>query len=88
MFALGGGAISSKSDNQTIIARSTIESMFIALEQVGSEAEWSRKFYVNINLLTDELSATPFDVKDELLIPPMKDELLILFMKDKLLSLR
>ena len=39
VFTLGGGAISWKSAKQTCIARSTIESEFIALELVGQEAE-------------------------------------------------
>ncbi|KAL0289411.1 UNVERIFIED_CONTAM: Retrovirus-related Pol polyprotein from transposon TNT 1-94 [Sesamum angustifolium] len=40
VFTLGGGAISWKSVKQTCIARSTMESEFIALELVGQEAEW------------------------------------------------
>lgn len=47
VFTLGGGAISWKSSKQTCIARSTMESEFIALELVGHEAEWLR------NLLSD-----------------------------------
>ncbi|XP_060210825.1 secreted RxLR effector protein 161-like [Lycium barbarum] len=37
VFTLGGGAISWKSAKQTIIARSTMESKFVALELAGSE---------------------------------------------------
>ncbi|XP_039020510.1 secreted RxLR effector protein 161-like [Hibiscus syriacus] len=43
VFTLGGVAISWKSAKQTYIARSTMESEFIALDLVGQEAEW-RKF--------------------------------------------
>ncbi|XP_070031594.1 secreted RxLR effector protein 161-like [Nicotiana tomentosiformis] len=39
VFNLGGGAISQKSVKQTIIARSTIELEFVALELAGSEVE-------------------------------------------------
>lgn len=39
VFTLGGGAISWKSAKQTIIARSTMESKFIALDLAGFEAE-------------------------------------------------
>ncbi|KAL0436495.1 UNVERIFIED_CONTAM: Retrovirus-related Pol polyprotein from transposon TNT 1-94 [Sesamum radiatum] len=39
VFTLGGGAISWKSAKQTCIARSTMESEFIALELAGQEAE-------------------------------------------------
>ncbi|KAL0354513.1 UNVERIFIED_CONTAM: Retrovirus-related Pol polyprotein from transposon TNT 1-94 [Sesamum radiatum] len=42
VFTLGGGAISWKSAKQTCIARSTMESEFIALELAGQEAEWLR----------------------------------------------
>ncbi|TYJ99724.1 Retrovirus-related Pol polyprotein from transposon TNT 1-94 [Cucumis melo var. makuwa] len=39
VFLLGGGAISWKSAKQTCIARSTMESEFIALELAGQEAD-------------------------------------------------
>ncbi|KAK4390233.1 Retrovirus-related Pol polyprotein from transposon TNT 1-94 [Sesamum angolense] len=39
VFTLGGGAISWKSAKQTCIARSTVESEFIALELASQEAE-------------------------------------------------
>ena len=40
IFTLGGGAISWKSSKQTCIARSTMESEFIALDKAEEEAEW------------------------------------------------
>ena len=39
VFTLGGAAISWKSSKQTIIARSTMESEFIALDKCGEEVE-------------------------------------------------
>jgi len=39
-----------RSARQTIIARSTMESKFVALEMAGSEAEWLKKFLANILL--------------------------------------
>ncbi|CAN0919894.1 Retrovirus-related Pol polyprotein from transposon TNT 1-94, partial [Linum grandiflorum] len=42
VFTLGGAAISWKSSKQTCIARSTMESEFIALDLAGQEAEWLR----------------------------------------------
>ncbi|KAL0431969.1 UNVERIFIED_CONTAM: Retrovirus-related Pol polyprotein from transposon TNT 1-94 [Sesamum radiatum] len=39
VFTIGGGAVSWKSSKQTCIARSTMESEFIALDKVGEEAE-------------------------------------------------
>ena len=39
VFTISGGAISWKSSKQTCIARSTLESEFIALNKTGEEAE-------------------------------------------------
>ena len=50
IFTLGGGAITWKSAKQTIIARSTMESEFVALELAGNEAEWLKNFLANIPL--------------------------------------
>ena len=44
IFTLAGVAISWKSSKQTVIARSTFESEFIALDKCGEEAEWLRLF--------------------------------------------
>ena len=38
VFTLGGAAVSWKSSKQTVIARSTMESEFIALDKCGEEA--------------------------------------------------
>lgn len=48
VFTLGGAAISWKSSKQTVIARSTMESEFIALDKCGEEAEWLRQFVEDI----------------------------------------
>ncbi|KAL0441840.1 UNVERIFIED_CONTAM: Retrovirus-related Pol polyprotein from transposon TNT 1-94 [Sesamum radiatum] len=50
VFTLGGGAISWKSAKQTCIARSTMESEFIALELAGQEAEWLRNLVGDVPL--------------------------------------
>ena len=50
VFTLGGGAITWRSAKQTIIARSTMESEFVALEMAGSETEWLKNFLANIPL--------------------------------------
>ena len=55
VFTLGGDAVSWKSAKQTIIARSSMKSEFVALEQAGSEAAWLRNFLANIPLVKDEL---------------------------------
>ncbi|CAN1806123.1 Retrovirus-related Pol polyprotein from transposon TNT 1-94 [Linum perenne] len=48
VFTVGGGAISWKSSKQTCIARSTMESEFIALDKAGKEAEWLQNFLEDI----------------------------------------
>ena len=40
VFTLGEAAVSWKSSKQTCIAKSTMESKFIALDKAGEEAEW------------------------------------------------
>jgi len=54
---LMGGAITWRSARQTIIARSIMESEFIALEMAGSEVEWLKNFLANIPL---GMKPTPF----------------------------
>ncbi|KAK6124941.1 hypothetical protein DH2020_041316 [Rehmannia glutinosa] len=48
VFTIGGGAVSWKSSKQTCIARSTMESEFIALDKAGEEAEWLHNFLEDI----------------------------------------
>ena len=48
VFTLGGGVVAWKSSKQTLIASSTMESEFIALESVGKEAEWLKNFLSGI----------------------------------------
>ena len=48
VFTIGGEAVSWKSSKQTCIARSTMESEFIALDKAGEEAEWLRNFLEDI----------------------------------------
>jgi len=57
VFTLGGGAVTWRSIRKTIIARSTMEYEFVALEMAGSEAEWLKNFLVNIPL---GMKPTPF----------------------------
>ena len=42
LFTLDGGEVSWKSSKKTCIARSTMESEFIALDKTDEEAEWLR----------------------------------------------
>ncbi|XP_047313594.1 uncharacterized protein LOC124917068 [Impatiens glandulifera] len=48
VFTLRGAAISWKSSKQTIIARSTMESEYIALEKCGEKVKWLRLFLEDI----------------------------------------
>ena len=48
VFTLAGAAVSWKSSKQMVIARSTMESEFIALDKCGEEAEWLRYFLEDI----------------------------------------
>ena len=48
VFTIGGGAVSWKSTKQTCIARSTMESKFIALDKACEEAEWLHNFLEDI----------------------------------------
>ena len=48
VFTLGGVAVSWKSFKQTVIARSTMKSEFIALDKCGEEVEWPHYFLEGI----------------------------------------
>ena len=48
MITLGGDAVSWKSFKQTVTARSTMESEFVALEKAGTEAKWLRNLLIDI----------------------------------------
>ncbi|KAK4383223.1 Retrovirus-related Pol polyprotein from transposon TNT 1-94 [Sesamum angolense] len=57
VFTIGGGAVSWKPSKQTCIARSTMESQFIALDKAGEEAEWLRNFLEDIPCWTKPVPA-------------------------------
>ena len=44
VFNLGGGVVAWKSSKQTLIATSTMELEFIAIESTGKETKWLRNF--------------------------------------------
>ena len=50
VFTLGGGVVAWKSSKQTLIASSTMESEFIALESAGKETKWLKNFLSGIPL--------------------------------------
>ncbi|XP_070682532.1 uncharacterized protein [Malus domestica] len=57
VFTLGGAVISWKSSKQTCIARSTMESEFIALDMAGGEAEWLRDFLEDVPIWPKPVTA-------------------------------
>ncbi|XP_073305794.1 uncharacterized protein [Primulina huaijiensis] len=57
VFTIGGGAIYWRSSKQTCIARSTMESEFIALDKAAEEAEWLRNFLEDITCWTSPVPA-------------------------------
>ena len=57
VFVCGGAAVAWKSTKQTCIARSTMESEFIALDKAAEEAEWLRNFMEDIPLLPKPITA-------------------------------
>jgi hypothetical protein len=57
VFTLGGAAVSWKSSKQTCIARSTMESEFIALDKAAEEAEWLRNFLEDISVWPKPVTA-------------------------------
>ena len=46
-----------KSSKQMCIARSTMESVFIALDKAGEEAEWLRHFFEDIPMCPQPMPA-------------------------------
>ena len=48
IYTLGGAAVSWKSSKQTCIARSTMESEFVALDKAVEEAYWLINFLEDI----------------------------------------
>ncbi|XP_074313571.1 secreted RxLR effector protein 161-like [Silene latifolia] len=59
VFTLAGAAVSWRSSKQTCIARSTIESEFIALELAGREVEWLRSLVADIPLWQKPVPSVP-----------------------------
>ncbi|XP_073120090.1 secreted RxLR effector protein 161-like [Henckelia pumila] len=57
VFNISGGAVSWRSSKQTCIARSTMESEFIALDKAAEEAEWLRNFLEDIPCLSNPVPA-------------------------------
>ena len=59
VFTLGGGVVAWRPYKQSIIARSTMESGFVALELASSEAEWLKNFLAYIPLGMKPTSSMP-----------------------------
>ena len=57
IFTLGGGVVSWKSSKQSCIAQSTMEFELLALNKVGSKAEWLHTFFIDVPI---RVKPTPF----------------------------
>ena len=57
VFTLSGATISLKSSKKTCIARSTMESKFIALDKAGEEAGWLRHFLEDMPMWMKHVSS-------------------------------
>ncbi|CAL2262923.1 unnamed protein product [Prunus armeniaca] len=57
VFTLGGAVVFWKSSKQTCIARSTMESDFVALDKAAEEAEWLRNFLEDIPMWPKPVTA-------------------------------
>ncbi|XP_035840354.1 secreted RxLR effector protein 161-like [Helianthus annuus] len=62
VFTLAGAAIAWKSSKQTVIARSKMESEFVALDKSGEESEWLRQFVEDIPRWPKPLAAIAYIV--------------------------
>nr|GEV44210.1 zinc finger, CCHC-type [Tanacetum cinerariifolium] len=69
MFTLGGAVISWKYSKQTVIAKSTMESEFIALDKCGKEAKWLCQFVEDIprqNIMPEDMVDILLKLKHDL----------------------
>ena len=57
VFTLGGGAVSWKSCNQTILTRSTIEAELTTLDTATLEAEWLRELLMDLPMVEKPIPA-------------------------------
>ena len=56
VFTLGGGGVSWGSKKQTCISHSTMEAEFIALVEIGKEAEWLRDLMKDVPFTANSMS--------------------------------
>ena len=72
VFTLGDSSITWRSASQTIIARSTMEYEFVALEMAGSEAKWLKNFLANFPLGMKPIPSVPMHSDCQLAIAKNK----------------
>ena len=74
IFTLGGASVSWKSSKQTCIARSSMESEFIALDKAAEEAEWIRGFLGGIPLWPKPVSSIAINCDNKAAIDIAKNK--------------
>ena len=75
VITFGGGTMSWKSSKQTVIAHSTMESEFVALEKAGIGAEWLRNFLIDIPIWKRPASSVFIHCDNQATITKAKNKL-------------
>ena len=68
LFSLGGGAVSWKSCNQTILTKSTMEAELTALDTAGSKAEWLRDLLMDLPVVEKPVQAISMNCDNQTVI--------------------
>src|SRR3954467_11397913 len=68
VFTLGGGAVSWKSCEQTILTRSTMEAELTALDTATVEAEWLRELLMDLPVVEKPIHAIPMNCDNQTVI--------------------
>nr|KYP48034.1 Retrovirus-related Pol polyprotein from transposon TNT 1-94 [Cajanus cajan] len=74
VFTLSGGAIAWRLVRQSIMARSTMESKFVALDMTNTKAEWLRNYLVNIPLRMKPTPSESIYCDSQLIIAIIKNK--------------
>ncbi|XP_073024339.1 secreted RxLR effector protein 161-like [Primulina eburnea] len=84
VFTLEGAAIAWKFSKQTVIARSTMEYEFIALDKCAEEAEWMRHFLEDVQGCEKPLSAICIHCDNQFAIGRAQNKIYNVNVEDKL----
>jgi hypothetical protein len=73
IFILGGGTISWRSCNQTILTKSTMEAELAALDIASTEAEWLRELLMDLPMVEKPISAILINCDNQMVITKVKN---------------